>query len=144
MKNRRWRKQAFGHIRHTSDNDADAEMAQQVVNETSDIPAAEDSMSDDDLSSATDNGITQAQVYDNLKRIGELEDQKKSIQEEIQNRTEQLREVIGHIDRGTILYKMLESVLKDINPKDGAASRRKAAKGAPTKSPTGPKKKSRR
>ena len=52
-------------------------------------------MSSDDDSSATENGITQAQVYDNLKRIGELEDEKKRIQEEIQNRTEQLREVIG-------------------------------------------------
>ena len=49
-------------------------------------------MSSDDVSSATDNGITQAQVYDNLKRIGELEDEKKRIQEEIQNRTEQLRD----------------------------------------------------
>ena len=102
-------------------------------------------MSSDDDSSATDNGVTQAQVYDNLKRIGELEDEKKRIQEEIQKRTEQLREVIGHIDRGSILYKMLESALRDFSPKDVAASRgKKAVKGAPIMSPKGMKKKSRR
>jgi hypothetical protein len=102
-------------------------------------------MSSNDLSSATDNGITQAQVYDNLKRIGELEDEKKRIQEEIRDRTEKLREVIGHIDRGSILYKMLESALRDFSPKDVTASRgKKPAKGAPIMSPKGTKKKSRR
>jgi uncharacterized protein (UPF0335 family) len=102
-------------------------------------------MSSDDDSSATDNGVTQAQVYDNLKHIGELEDEKKRIQEEIQNRTEQLREVIGHIDRGSILYKMLESALKDFSPKDMASGRgKKAAKGSTKASPAGSKKKSRR
>jgi hypothetical protein len=102
-------------------------------------------MSSDDLSSATDNGITQAQVYDNLKRIGELEDEKKRIQEEIQDRTEKLREVIGHIDRGSILYKMLESALRDFSPKGSAAnSGKRAAKGVAIASPKGSKKKSRR
>ena len=98
-------------------------------------------MSSDDDSSATDNGVTQAQVYDNLKRIGELEDEKKRIQEEIQNRTEQLREVIGHIDRSSILYKMLESALRDFGPSGVAAS---SGKRAAKVSPAGPKKKSRR
>ena len=69
--------------RHMSYNNADAEIAQPEISESNEIPAAEDSMSSDDVSSATDNGITQAQVYDNLKRIGELEDEKKRIQEEI-------------------------------------------------------------
>ena len=102
-------------------------------------------MSSDDDSSATDNGVTQAQVYDNLKRIGELEDEKKRIQEEIQKRTEQLREVIGHIDRGSILFKMLESALRDFSPKGVAASGgKKAAKAVPIMSPKGLKKKSRR
>jgi hypothetical protein len=132
-------------LTHLSYNDPDAGIAQLDVSETNDIPAAEDSMSSDDLSSATDKSITQAQVYDNLKRIGELEDEKKKIQEEIQDRTEQLREVIGHIDRSSILYKMLESALRDFSPKDVAASRgKKAAKGAPIMSPKGSKKKSRR
>ena len=102
-------------------------------------------MSSDDLSSTTDNGITQAQVYDNLKRIGELEDEKKRIQEEIHERTEKLREVIGHIDRGSILYKMLESALRDSSPKDVTGQQgKKAAKGAPIMSPKASKKKSRR
>jgi hypothetical protein len=126
-------------------NNADAEIAQPEISESHEIPAAEDSMSTDDLSSATDNSITQAQVYDNLKRIGELEDEKKRIQDEIQTRTEQLREVIGHIDRGSILYKMLESALRDFSPKGMAASSgKRAAKGAPIMSPKGSKKKSRR
>src|SRR5436190_23337048 len=119
-------------------------MAQPDLSESNEIPAA-DSMSSDDHSLATENGVTQAQVYDNLKRIGELEDEKKKIQEEIQNRTEQLREVIGHIDRGSILYKMLESALRDFSPKGATASSgKKSAKGAPIISPKGLKKKSRR
>jgi len=109
------------------------------------MSAVEDSMSSDDLSSATDKGVTQAQVYDNLKRIGELEDEKKRIQEEIQNRTEQLRDVIGLIDRGTILHKMLESALKDFRPKVVAASSgKRTANGAANASSQGTKKKSRR
>jgi hypothetical protein len=130
---------------YMSYNNADAEIAQPVVSESKEIPDAENSMNSDDHSLATDNGVTQAQVYDNLKRIGELEDEKKRIQEEIQDRTEQLRGVIGHIDRGSILYKMLESALRDFSPKDAPASRgKKVAKGAPSMSPTGSKKKSRR
>src|SRR4051812_20208115 len=128
-----------------SHNNEDAEIAQPDLSETSEIPAAEDLMSSDDNLSATDNGVTQAQVYDNLKRIGELEDEKKKIQEEIQNRTEQLREVIGHIDRGSILYKMLESALRDFSPKGATASSgKKAAKAPPIITPKGSKKKSRR
>ena len=103
-------------------------------------------MSSDDLSSrAADTSVTQAEVYDNLKRIGELEDEKKRIQDEIQNRTEQLREVIEHIDRGSILYKMLESALRDFTPKRATASSgKKAAKGAPVTLPNRSNKKSRR
>ena len=105
---------------------------QPKVSETTDISAGENSMTSDDDTSAAGQGVTQAQVYDNLKRIGELEDEKKRIQEEIQNRTEQLREVIGHIDRASILYKMLESALKDFKPRGAtASSRKKAAKGGP-------------
>jgi hypothetical protein len=101
-------------------------------------------MSSDEDSPATETIVTQAQVYDNLKRIGELEDEKEKIQEEIQNRTEELREVIGHIDRGSILYKMLESALKDFSRKGATASGgKKAAKAAPIMSPKGSKKKSR-
>jgi hypothetical protein len=108
------------------------------------IPTVEHSMTSDDDLAVTDKGITQAQVYDNLKRIGELEDQKKSIQDEIQNRTEQLRDVIAHIDRGSILHKMLEAALKDFRPTLGSAhGGKRAAKGANASS-QGTKKKSRR
>src|SRR4051812_28820079 len=127
------------------DEEQPANVVRSEVFENKEDPAAEDSMSSDDDSSATDNGVTQAEVYDNLKRIGELEDEKKKIQEEIQNRTEQLREVIGHIDRGSILYKMLESALRDFGPKDATASSgKRAAKVAPIIPPKAPKKKSRR
>jgi hypothetical protein len=129
-----------------SGTDADTDIDQpEVLPEINEIPVAEDSMSDDDFSSATDDGVTQAEVYDNLKRIGELEDEKKRIQAEIEERTGQLRGVIQHIDRGSILYKMLESALQDFSPKAASASSgKKAAKAAPQTSPKGPKKKSRR
>src|SRR5690242_4910264 len=97
------------------DNNADADMSKSDVSESRKIPTAETSMSNNDQSAAT--GVTQAEVYENLKRIGELEDEKKRIQEEIYARTEQLREVIEHVDRSSILYKMLESALKDFKPK---------------------------
>src|SRR3954451_24013646 len=109
---------------------------QPKLSQTNEIPAVEYSMSSDDDSPASGNGVTQAQVYDNLKRIGELEDEKKRTQEEIQNRTEQLREVIGHIDRGSILYRMLESALRDFTPRNAAVSSgKKVAKGAAQVSP---------
>lgn len=90
-------------------------------------------MSTDDDSSTTDNGVTQSEVYDNLKRIGELEDEKKRIQEEIWDRTEQLRGVVKHIDQSSILYKILESALSDSRPRGGTSSGGKttASKGAP-------------
>ena len=90
-------------------------------------------MSTNNGSSPNDNGVTQAEVYDNLKRIGELEDEKRRIQEEIWERTEQLRGVVKHIDRGSILYKILESALSDSTPKGVTSSGRKKAstKGAP-------------
>jgi hypothetical protein len=103
-------------------------------------------MSTDEDSSAIDNGVTQAEVYENLKRIGELEDEKKRIQEEIWKRTEQLREVIGHIDRNSILYKILESALSDFVPKGVTANgaKKAASKGAAKVSAKVLKKKSRR
>ena len=81
--------------------------------------------------------------HDPLKRIGELEDQRRFRKR--CDRTGRLSEVIGHIDRGSILYKMLESALRDFRPKGVAASSgKKAAKGAPIMSPKRSKKKSRR
>jgi uncharacterized protein (UPF0335 family) len=108
-------------------------MAKPEVSVSDEISAVEDSMSNDDDSSTTGNGVTQAEVYDNLKRIGELEDEKRRIQEEIWDRTEQLRGVVQHIDQSSILYKILESALSASAPKGASAGGRKAAssKGAP-------------
>lgn len=76
--------------------------------------------------------ITQAEVYENLKRIGELEDEKLAIQEELRRRTEQLRSVLKHIDRGSILYRMLTSALPGSTPPASSArsSKKSAAKPA--------------
>ena len=84
-------------------------------------------MSTDETSSATEIGVTQAEVYDNLKRIGELEDEKRRIQEEIWERTEQLRSVVKHIDHDSILYKILESALAASAPKGGSSGGGKTA-----------------
>jgi hypothetical protein len=131
--------------RHAHDDNANPEIAEPDISRTNEIPVVEDSMSIDDESLATNSSVTQAEVYDNLKRIGELEDEKKRIQEEIYTRTEQLRDVIAHIDRGSILYKMLESALKDFKPKSAASSNgTRAAKGASKVLPKASKKKSRR
>ena len=105
----------------TSDDDL-AETDAVEVSETEEIPATEDSMSNDDDSSAMENGVTQAEVYENLKRIGELEDEKRNIQEEIWNRTEQLRSVVNQIDQSSILHKILESALANSTPRGEAAS----------------------
>src|SRR5436305_3171996 len=84
-------------VSDNSDNEKDAENAQsEVASDNDRIPAEEYSMSSDDDSSGTDSDITQAEVYENLKRIGELEDEKRKIQEELRERTEQLRAVIRH------------------------------------------------
>jgi uncharacterized protein (UPF0335 family) len=115
------------------------------ANVSREILAAEDSMNSDDHPTTTDTGVTQAEVYDNLKRIGELEDEKKKIQEEIQDRTEQLRGVIEHIDSGSILYKMLESALRDTSQRHvTTGSGKKAAKAAPNLPPKASARKSRR
>jgi hypothetical protein len=124
----------------------DSEMAKSEVSESDEISAVEDSMSTNDDSSTTNNGVTQAQVYDNLKRIGELEDEKRRIQEEIWDRTEQLRSVVKHIDNSSILYKILESALADSPPKGGTSGGRKTAstKGAPKAAAKTPRRKTRR
>ena len=129
----------------TSDDDL-AEADAVEVSETEEIPTMEDSMSHDDDSSAMENGVTQAEVYENLKRIGELEDEKRNIQEEIWNRTEQLRSVVNQIDQNSILYKILESALANSAPRGESPSggKKAAAKGAPKAATKPAKKKTRR
>ena len=108
-----------------------------VAESTNYTVAEEYKMSDDDDSMSDDGGsmITQAEVYDNLKRIGELEDEKQKIQDELRERTEQLRSMLKHIDRGSILYKMLQSALPAPPPKAAAAANptKKATPKAPKK-----------
>jgi hypothetical protein len=103
-----------------------------------DTDAQENTMTSDDESMTDDEGsmITQAEVYDNLKRIGELEDEKQKIQDELRERTEQLRSMLKHIDRGSILYKMLQSALPAPPPRAAAAvnpTKKSAPKAAPKK-----------
>jgi hypothetical protein len=104
----------------------------------SDTDAQESMMTSDDESMTDDGGsmITQAEVYDNLKRIGELEDEKQKIQDELRERTEQVRSMLKHIDRGSILYKMLQSALPAPPPRVAAAAnptKKAAPKAAPKK-----------
>ena len=102
-------------------------------------------MSTDDDVATTETGVTQAEVYDNLKRTGELEDEKRRIQEEIWERTEQLRGVVQHIDHGSILYKILQSALAETATKGAISSGGKTAtKGAAKVTAKGPKKATRR
>jgi hypothetical protein len=106
-----------------SDSDDDSDMDNSDQEDSSSVTDAEENMmSDDDDSMGGDGGITQAEVYDNLKRIGELEDEKQKIQDELRERTEQLRSMLKHIDRGSILYKMLQSALPGPAPKAAAAA----------------------
>jgi hypothetical protein len=56
--------------------------------------------------------FSQAELYQDLRRIGELEDQKQSIQDEINQRTTRLRNAIPHLDKTSLLFKMLSSTLK--------------------------------
>ncbi len=121
----------------SADSD-DSDMDDSDLEDSSSVTDAEENtMSDDDDSMSDDGGsmITQAEVYDNLKRIGELEDEKQKIQDELCERTEQLRAMLKHIDRGSILYKMLQSALPAPPPRTAAAAN-------PTKksAPKGPKK----
>ena len=54
---------------------------------------------------------TQSQLYDDLRRIGQLEDEKLTIQKEIDERTERLRNAIPTLDKDSLLYQMLTSCL---------------------------------
>jgi hypothetical protein len=67
-----------------SDSDNDSDMDNSDLEDSSSVTEAEENMMSDDDDSMGDDGasmITQAEVYDNLKRIGELEDEKQKIQD---------------------------------------------------------------
>ncbi len=121
------------------DDDADADTVSSEDSYEDQVPAEEETMTSDDEGEP----ITQAEVYENLKRIGELEDEKQKIQDELRERTEQLRAVLKHIDRNSILYKMLQSALPAPPPRASSANvTKKAAPKPATKK--APKKKPRR
>ena len=79
---------------------------------------------------------TQAQLYDDLRRIGQLEDQKHQIQQEIDERTERLRNAIPALDKSSLLYQLLSKSMK-------APTKRRAAKKS-TKKKTAAKKASKK
>ena len=67
----------------------------------------------------------QAQLYEDLRRIGQLEDNKQDIQREIDERTERLRSGLAGLDKSSLLYKMLSSALKP--PATAPTTERKSA-----------------
>ena len=77
---------------------------------------------------------TQAQLYDDLRRIGQLEDQKHSIQQEIDERTERLRNAIPHLDPSSLLHRMLVSSLKPVAKKPAPKKKAPRKKSAQRKS----------
>lgn len=128
----------------SSDTESDAggavvEEYQMEITSTEEISMS----SDDDSTSYDSQGstITQAEVYDNLKRISELEDERQAIQEELKNRTNQLRSMLKHIDRGSILYKMLVSALPGQERDSAPARAPKAAAKPAGKAKKSPRKK---
>ena len=60
--------------------------------------------------------LTQAQLYDDLRRIGQLEDQKYAIQVEIDQKTERLRAAIPHLEKDSLLCRMLTAALSSKAP----------------------------
>lgn len=73
---------------------------------------------------------TQAQLYDDLRRIGQLEDQKLAIQTEIDERTERLRVAIPSLDQESLLYKLLSTSLKKAPSKRNVKAAKSAKKKA--------------
>jgi hypothetical protein len=75
---------------------------------------------------------TQAELYDSLRRIGELEDQKQSVQAEIDRRTEDLRLAMRHLEPDSLLFKMLALALgkPTVSPAATAPRRRSRTKSS--------------
>lgn len=73
---------------------------------------------------------TQEDLYDDLKRIGQLEDQKKKIQAEIDEKTDRLKSAIPSLDPSSFLYEMLSKAMK---PAPTAAKRKSTPKKKTTR-----------
>ena len=72
---------------------------------------------------------TQVELYDDLRRIGELEDQKQAIQREIEERTQRLRDGMSSLDSESLLRQMLTAALVPTAEKTSRkASARKSTK----------------
>jgi hypothetical protein len=67
-------------------------------------------------------------LYDDLRRIGQLEDQKQTIQHEIEERTERLRNALPTLEKQSLLYQMLSSALKPPTSKKTATPPKRAVK----------------
>ena len=62
---------------------------------------------------------SQSELFEDLRRIGELEDQKRQIQTEIDQLTSKLKDAIPELDQNSLLYQMLSASL---TPKPAASA----------------------
>ncbi len=72
---------------------------------------------------------TQVELYDDLKRIGELEDQKNKLQAEIDEKTAGLRDAVKHVDKESLLFSVLTAALgPKSKPKSAAPTKKKTTR----------------
>ncbi len=69
---------------------------------------------------------SQEELYDDLRRIGQLEDQKREIQSEIDERTTRLKNAIPTLDPASLLYSLLsKSMPAERKPRAKKAAKKK-------------------
>lgn len=71
---------------------------------------------------------TQVELYDDLKRIGELEDQKNKIQSEIDEKTGGLRDALKHVDKDSLLFSVLTAALGPAPKAKATGAKKKATR----------------
>ena len=59
---------------------------------------------------------TQEHLYDDLRRIGQLEDQKREIQREIDDRTQRLAAAVPTLAPESLLYQLLSRAMPAAKP----------------------------
>lgn len=96
---------------------------------------AETDESNDNENGAPD-GVSQADLFDNLKRIGELEDQKQTIQAEIDSLMSGLKAAIPQLDKGSLLFQMLSNTLAQPKATSAKATTKKTSKRSVRKTTT--------
>ncbi len=79
----------------------------------------------------SNNTPSQAELYDDLRRIGELEDEKAKIQAEIDAKTDVLRGALGQIDKNSLLHQVLTAALGPKKP--ATPAKKKVARKRTTK-----------